>query len=60
MQARGPLMVEHRLIERMIAVIKGALAEIEPKREADPVFVDAAVDFIGMYADRTQEVQVTG
>ena len=60
MQARGPLMVEHRLIERMIAVIKGALAEIESKRETDPVFVDAAVDFIRLYADRTQEVQVTG
>jgi len=29
MQARGPLMVEHRLIERMLSVIKDALAKIE-------------------------------
>jgi hypothetical protein len=29
MQARGPLMVEHRLIERMLSVIKGALVQIE-------------------------------
>jgi hypothetical protein len=28
MQARGPLMVEHRLIERMLSVIKVALAII--------------------------------
>lgn len=53
MQARGPLMVEHRLIERMLSVIKGVLAKIESKQEVDPVFVDIAVDFIRVYADRT-------
>ncbi len=53
MQARGPLMIEHRLIERMISVIRGALLEIESKRKVDPVFVDTAVDFIRIYADRT-------
>jgi hemerythrin-like domain-containing protein len=53
MQARGPLMIEHRLIERMLSVIKGVLAEIESKHEVDPVFVDVAVDFIRVYADRT-------
>ena len=53
MQARGPLMIEHRLIERMIAVIKKALATIESTQEVDPVFVDTAVDFIRTYADRT-------
>ena len=25
MQARGPLMIEHRLIERMLSVIKGVI-----------------------------------
>ncbi|PKN30110.1 MAG: cation-binding protein [Deltaproteobacteria bacterium HGW-Deltaproteobacteria-21] len=53
MQARGPLMIEHRLIERMLSVIKEALAKIEAKKEVDPVFVDIAVDFIQVYADRT-------
>ncbi len=53
MQARGPLMVEHRLIERMIGLIDDALGQIEAAGKIDPVFVDIAVDFIRMYADRT-------
>jgi hemerythrin-like domain-containing protein len=53
MQARGPLMIEHRLIERMLSVIKDVLTEIGSKHTVDPVFVDSAVDFIRMYADRT-------
>jgi hemerythrin-like domain-containing protein len=53
MQARGLLMIEHRLIERMIAVLRRTLAKIESTRQVDPVFVDNAVDFIRIYADRT-------
>jgi len=53
MQARGPLMIEHRLIERMLSVIKNALSDIEARHRVDPVFVDTAVDFIRVYADRT-------
>lgn len=53
MQARGPLMIEHRLIERMLTVARKSLANIESKKEVDPVFVDIAVDFIRIYADRT-------
>jgi hemerythrin-like domain-containing protein len=53
MQARGPLMIEHRLIERMLSVIRNALSEIEAKHAVDPVFIDTAVDFIRVYADRT-------
>jgi hemerythrin-like domain-containing protein len=53
MQARGQLMIEHRLIERMLSVIKDILANIESKNTADPAFVDIAVDFIRVYADRT-------
>ena len=53
MQARGPLMIEHRLIERMILLIKDALLQIEVTHKSDPVFVDIAVDFIRIYADRT-------
>jgi len=46
-------MIEHRLIERMIAVIKGGLAQIHSSSKVDTLFVDKAVDFIRMYADRT-------
>jgi hemerythrin-like domain-containing protein len=53
MQARGPLMMEHRLIERMLAVIRQAVDRIASEEEVDPLFVDAAVDFIVTYADRT-------
>jgi len=53
MQARGLLMIEHRLIERMISLIKDAKVQIESTHKVDPVFVDTAVDFIRMYADRT-------
>ncbi|MBI5556251.1 MAG: hemerythrin domain-containing protein [Deltaproteobacteria bacterium] len=53
MQARGPLMIEHRLIERMLSLVKEALVQIESARKVDPVFVDTAVDFIRTYADRT-------
>ena len=53
MQARGALMREHRLIERMLSAIEAALAEIDSARHVDPEFVDVAVDFIRTYADRT-------
>lgn len=53
MQARGSLMIEHRLIERMLLVIKGVLADIESKHKVDSVFIDAVVDFIKVYADQT-------
>ncbi|HHO47982.1 MAG TPA: cation-binding protein [Desulfobacteraceae bacterium] len=53
MQARGPLMIEHRLIERMLMIAKDHLAKIEARQAVDPEFVDTAVDFIRTYADRT-------
>lgn len=48
----GPLMIEHRLIERMIKAISSKLHGIEDTKALDPVFVDTAVDFIKTYADR--------
>ena len=53
MQARGPLMIEHRLIERMIALIRQEISRIETIAQVDPLFIDTVVDFISMYADRT-------
>jgi hemerythrin-like domain-containing protein len=53
MQARGPLMIEHRLIEQMLDAIQRTLEHAEKTRAIDPYFVDTAVDFIRVYADRT-------
>jgi len=53
MQARGPLMIEHRLIEQMLAVVRRALEHAEQTGSIDPYVVDKAVDFIRVYADRT-------
>jgi hemerythrin-like domain-containing protein len=48
----GPLMIEHRLIERMIDVMKEELLLIEKEKKVDPEFIETAVDFIRTYADR--------
>jgi hemerythrin-like domain-containing protein len=53
MKPVAPLMIEHRLIERMIGVMKAELENINSKNRADVVFIDTAVDFIRTYADRT-------
>ena len=53
MQARGPLMIEHRLIEEMISLIKDTLAQIKTTQKVDPIVVDTMVDFIRVYADQT-------
>jgi hemerythrin-like domain-containing protein len=51
-QPIGPLMIEHRLIERMVSVIERKIVEMEKAGEADPAFIDVAIDFIRTYADR--------
>jgi hemerythrin-like domain-containing protein len=48
----GPLMIEHRLIERMVKQLQEELNCIERMKTVDPVFVDTAVDFFRFYADR--------
>ena len=48
----GPLMVEHRLIERVIALLKKESARIRSTGIVDVEFVITAVDFIRTYADR--------
>lgn len=59
MQPIGPLMIEHRLIERMVRLMRMELERIranilvDPKFAfVDPVFIDVAVDFLRTYADR--------
>ncbi len=48
----GPLIREHRVIERMLAVMERSLASIANDRSIDPGFVDQVTDFIRTYADR--------
>ncbi len=52
MTPAGALMIEHRLIERMVALIGEQLARVRSRHDCDPVFIRAAVDFIRSYADR--------
>jgi hemerythrin-like domain-containing protein len=53
MQPRGPLMIEHRLIERMITLIDKEVKKIAKNNVVNHSFIDVAVDFIRTYADRT-------
>ena len=53
MQPIAPLMIEHRLIERMIHLIEMEKTEMEEYDKIDFGFIDVAVDFIRTYADRT-------
>lgn len=53
MKPRGPLMIEHRLIEKMLKVVQNQISVIERQKCVDPVFIDTVVDFIKIYADRT-------
>jgi hemerythrin-like domain-containing protein len=59
MQPIGPLMIEHRLIERMLQLMQREFQRIKDNIAVDaafafvdPVFIDTAVDFIHTYADR--------
>jgi hemerythrin-like domain-containing protein len=49
----GPLMIEHRLIERMIWLLDERSDETTGQETIDPALIDTAVDFIRTYADRT-------
>jgi hemerythrin-like domain-containing protein len=59
MQPIGPLMIEHRLIERLLKFMAQELRRVKDNIAVDPefafvdpVFIDTAVDFIRTYADR--------
>jgi len=45
-------MSEHRLIERMVAQVKGELERVEKDKVVDPKFIDLVVDFFRTYVDR--------
>ncbi len=48
----GPLMREHRLIERMIKLMKEELHKVSEANEVNPNFIEVAIDFLRTYADR--------
>lgn len=60
MKPRGPLMIEHRLIEKMLKVIQNQISVIEKQKRVDPVFIDTVVDFVKTYADRTHHGKEEG
>ena len=47
----GPLMVEHRLIERMIKLMEIEMQNIERDSRPDTDFIERACDFLKTYAD---------
>ena len=48
----GPLMIEHRLIERMIRLMVVEIHSIETNSKPDTDFIEKACDFLKTYADR--------
>ncbi|MBN1140309.1 MAG: hemerythrin domain-containing protein [Deltaproteobacteria bacterium] len=53
MKPRGPLMIEHRLIEKMIDLIRRKIPEFRTAGQVAPGFLEAVVDFMRFYTDGT-------
>ncbi len=53
MKPIAPLMIEHRLIERMIGVMEDYVASTQASKKINPAFVDMVCDFFRTYGDRT-------
>ncbi len=53
MKPRGPLMIEHRLIEKMLNLANIELYNIKNGNKANSSLIHSIVDFIKTYADRT-------
>jgi hemerythrin-like domain-containing protein len=49
----GPLMIEHRLIEQVIEIMRNETEKVRNGKPMDVLFITTVVDFIQMYADRT-------
>jgi hemerythrin-like domain-containing protein len=49
----GPLMIEHRLIERAIKQMKLEIERAATEKKFDVRFIDSWVDFVRVYADQT-------
>jgi hemerythrin-like domain-containing protein len=53
MKPIGPLMWEHRLIEKMVQTLKTEIGKIGEQHAINIVLIDQAVDFFRTYSDRT-------
>lgn len=53
MNPKGPLMQEHRLIEKVIQLLAQENELIKYGTQFDSMFIEDVVDFLRMYADRT-------
>lgn len=53
MRPSGTLMIEHRLIEKIIPIINNRIGGVNGGNPVDPIFIDSVVDFFRTYADRT-------
>jgi len=53
MKPIGPLMWEHRLIERMIQILQKEIVHIKETNTVDTNLIFNGVDFFRVYADRT-------
>ncbi len=53
MQVRAPLMIEHRLIEKMLKLVQNEAARMRETKELNAVFIENVVDFVRVYADET-------
>jgi hemerythrin-like domain-containing protein len=53
MKPIAPLMIEHRLIEKMVDILKKELKDVSAGTDPDTKLIYAAVDFFRTYADRT-------
>lgn len=52
MKPAGILMIEHRLIEKVLALVGGEIENIEERLSIDKLFLKSVIDFIRTYADR--------
>ncbi len=60
MQPISPLMIEHRIIKRMIKIINSKLEEYKKTKTPNKLFIESSVDFIRIYADKTHHGKEEG
>jgi len=53
MKPIGPLMIEHRLIERMVNILRNELERAKSSGQPDVDLILKGIDFFRIYADRT-------
>lgn len=52
MRPRGPLMIEHRLIEKMMRILADKIPKIREAQKVEPAFIDPVIDFMRTYTDK--------